>query len=68
MTSLPFPSPFKGPTVNKPKHTSSRSRIRKIFWITAILTALLLVFSAPVFGQSYSYTVDQEIAEVYWEE
>ena len=67
MTSLPFPSPFEGSTVNKPKQFSSRSRIRKIFWIAGILTSLLLVFSAPVFGQSYSFTVDQEIAEVYWE-
>lgn len=53
--------------MNKPKQFSSRSRIRKIFWIAGILTSLLLVFSAPVFGQSYSFTVDQEIAEVYWE-
>ncbi|MCK5053276.1 MAG: hypothetical protein KAR65_03310 [Anaerolineales bacterium] len=68
MTSFPFLSPFEGPTVNKLKLISSRSRIRKIFWVTAILTTLLLVFSAPVFGQSYSYTVDKEIADVYWEE
>jgi len=67
MTSLPLPSPFEGSTVNKPKHISNRSRIWKILWITAILAALLLIFSAPVFGQSYSFTVDQEIAEVYWE-
>ncbi|MCK4741678.1 MAG: hypothetical protein KAS80_05295 [Anaerolineales bacterium] len=53
--------------MNKPKHISSRSRIWKILGITAILTSMLLVFSAPVFGQSYSFTVDQEIAEVYWE-
>ena len=67
MTSLPFPSLFEGSTVNKPKPILSRSRIWKILWIAAILTSLLLFFSAPVFGQSYSFTVDQEIAEVYWE-
>ncbi len=67
MTFLPIPSPFEGPTVNKPKQFSNRSRIWKILGITAILTSLLLVFSAPVFGQSYSFTVNQEIAEVYWE-
>lgn len=67
MTSLPITSPFEGSTVNKLKHISSRSRIWKILWIAATLTSLLLFFSAPVFGQSYSFTVDQEIAEVYWE-
>ena len=67
MTSLPFPSRFEGSTVNNLKQPTNRSRIWKFIWITAILTSLLLVFSAPVFGQSYSFTVDQEIAEVYWE-
>ncbi len=67
MTSLLIPSPFEGPTVNKPKHISSRSRFWKILWITAILASLLLIFSSPVFGQSYSFTIDQEIVDVYWE-
>ena len=68
MTSLPFPSPFEGSMVNKRKQISRRNRIWKTLWITSIILSLLLVFSAPVFGQSYSHTVDQEIAEVYWEE
>ncbi|MCJ7566197.1 MAG: hypothetical protein MUO58_01485 [Anaerolineales bacterium] len=53
--------------VNKRKQISRRNRIWKTLWITSIILSLLLVFSAPVFGQSYSFTVDQEIAEVYWE-
>ncbi len=67
MKSLPIASPVEGPTVNKPKQFSSRSRIWKILWVTAILASLLLVFSSPVFGQSYSFTVDQVIVDVYWE-
>ena len=67
MTSLLFPSRFEGSTANKLKQLTNRSRIWKFLWITAILTSLLFVFSAPVFGQSYSFTVNQEIAEVYWE-
>jgi len=68
MTSLPYLSPSEGSMVNKRKQISRRNRIWKTLWITSIILSLLLVFSAPVFGQSYSYTVDQEIAEVYWEE
>jgi len=67
MTSFPFPTMFEGSTVNKLKHNLNRSRILKLLWISAILISLLLVYSAPVFGQSYSFTVDQETAEVYWE-
>ena len=67
MTSLLIPSPFEGPTVNKPKQFSSRSRIWKILWIIAVLASMLLVFSSPVFGQSSSFTVDQVIVDVYWE-
>jgi len=67
MTSLLFPSPFENIAAKNSKPIANRRQIWKIFWITVILTSLLIFVSAPVFGQSYSYTLNQEIAEVYWE-